>query len=251
MKSRSLSLVVCAALVFLGAVVSAAPDVQQERLDAASLLALGRAPSAAERQACGAPASVAELIARQREQLRGDAAAQRAVVVRAWRDAFGREPGQSENAAALGTYAELVQRHLQWLASHPADYRQVVDRAYRLTVGREAFPMEQDYWRDRATLSFAMLVGCVDSWARRNAPGLMATTGTPSVSINCRYLVTLRLSPAVAAETRLATGLAPADAPALALACGRNLIAPGAGAITSIGGIHFVAAGDEGLALAE
>ena len=82
MKSRFPSLVVCAALAFLGAVVSAAPDVQQERLDAASLLALGRAPSAAERQACGAPASVAELIARQREQLRGDAAAQRAVAVR-------------------------------------------------------------------------------------------------------------------------------------------------------------------------
>lgn len=249
MKSRLTSLFACAVLALLGAFASAKPAEQQERLDALFLLAQGRLATAAERQAwAGAEAKpFAGLLAQQREGLRGDATAQNAVAARAAADAFGTEALPAELGAvkptAGETYAELVQRHLQWLAAHPDVYRQVIDRAYRLVVGREAFSIEQDYWRDRATLSFAMLVGCVDSWARRNAPGLMATTGTASISINCCHLTTRRLSPAVAAEVRAASGLLPVGDAALALACGRNLIAPGAGEIASIGGIHFVAVG--------
>lgn len=248
MKSRLTFLFTCAALALLGASAVAKPEEQQERIDASFLLAQGRLPTAEERQAWAGPTEPAfgELLTRQRERLRNDAAAQRAVAVRAACDAFGTEAPPSELVAvpAVGSaYVDLLQSHLQWLAAHPDAYRQVVDRAYRLAVGREAFPMEQDYWRERATLSFAMLVGCVDSWARRNAPGLMATTGTPSISINCGYLTTRRLSPAVAAEVRAASGLAPSGDAALALARDRDLIAPGAGEIASIGGIHLVAVG--------
>jgi len=249
MKSRLTSLFACAVLALLGAFASAKPDEQQERLDASFLLAQGRLPTAEERQAwTGAEEKpFAGLLARHREQLRSEAAVQHAVAVRAALDAFGIETLPAELGAvkptAGSTYVDLVQSHLQWLAVHPDTYQLVVDRAYRLAVGRAAFSIEQDYWRARATLSFAMLVGCVDSWARRNAPGLMATTGIPSISINCGYLTTRRLSPAVAAEVRAVSGLAPAGAAAQALACGRNLIAPGAGEIVSVGGIHLVAVG--------
>jgi hypothetical protein len=253
MKSRLASLFVCAVLALFGASASAKPDERQERLDASFLLSQGRLPTDEERQAwAGAEENAfGALLVRHRERLRDDAAAQRALAVRAALDAFGTETTPSgfdaANPTAGETYAELVQRHLGWLSSHPDAYRQVVDRAYRLAVGREAFPIEQDYWKERATLSFAMLVGCADSWARRNAPGLMATTGTPSISINCGYLTTRRLSPAVAAEVRAASGPAPVGEPALALACDRNVIAPGAGEIVSIGGIHLVAVGGAGL----
>ena len=248
MKSRFSSLIVCIAMAVLGVVASAKPEEQQERLDASFLLAVGRCPTAAERQAWAGPAesTFGELLTRQRERLRGDADVQRAASVRAWLDAFGAEPSADELAAqpaAGGTYAELMQRHLQWLAAHPDAYWQVVDRAYRLVVGREAYSIERDFWRAREPQSFAMLVACIDSWACRNAPGLMATTGALSISTNCRYLVTRRLSPAVAAEVRAASGLAPSGVAALALACDRNVIAPGAGEIASIGGIHLVAVG--------
>ena len=248
MKSRLFSLLVCALLALGNAVAAATPEAPLERLDASFLLALGRLPADSEKPAWAAatPITVVDLLARHRARLRDDSAAQRAVYVRSWHDAFGCEPGTAELAAApatSGTYAELLQRHLLWLTAHPADYRQVVDRAYQRSVGRGAFPIEQDYWKERPTLSFALLVGCIDNWARRNAPGLMATTGMAAVSVNCRYLTTRRLSPAVAAEVRAATGLVPAGTPALATAGTRNVVAPGATELVSIGGIHFVAVG--------
>lgn len=238
----------------LAGIAQSAP--QQERIDASFLLARGCRPSATELEAWNAPETlpVDALLARHREQLQSDAAAQRAVAVRAWRDAFGSDPAPDALAqpeTARGTYTELVQRHLQWLVAHPEAYRQVVDRAYRLAVWRAAYESEQEYWRVRAPLSYALLVGCIDNWARRNAPGLTATSGTPSISLGCRYLATERLSPAVAAEVRAATGLVPAGDPALAQACARDILAPGAGELVSVGGIHFAAAGGESLALGE
>ena len=250
MKFRLSSLLV-GALLALGPIVAAVPtEAPLERLDASFLLALGRLPSDAEKPAWASatPVTVADLLSRHRASLRDDAAAQRAVYVRSWRDAFGCAPDTSDLAAApatSSTYAEWLQRHLQWLTAHPADYRQVVDRAYQRSVGRGAFPIEQDYWQARPTLSFALLVGCIDNWARRNAPGLMATTGMAAVSVNCRYLTTRRLSPAVAAEVRAATGLVPAGTPARATAGTRTVVAPGAAELASIGGIHFAAAGRE------
>lgn len=251
MKYRFPAQIVCIAMAVLSAVTSAKPEEQQERLDASFLLALGRCPTPQEGQAWSQPAesSFAALMERQRERLRTDAGVRREAALRAMADAYGTEalPPELVSNSGEGTYAEQVQRHLEWLSAHPETYRQVVDRAYRLVVGREAYSIEQEYWRERKSISFAMLVACIDSWARRNAPGLMATTGTASISINCVHLVTRRLSPVVAAEVRAASGLAPEGEPALALACDRDVIAPGAGQIVSIGGIHMIAVG--GLAL--
>jgi hypothetical protein len=80
----------------------------------------------------------------------------------------------------------------------------------------------------------------MEDWARRNQPGLMVTSGTPTISINCDYLATVRLSPKVAAEAREGAGLPPAGDG------GTHVIAAGAGAIVSGGRIHFAMAGADG-----
>jgi hypothetical protein len=69
----------------------------------------------------------------------------------------------------------------------------------------------------------------------------------PSVSVNSPDLAVVRLSPAVAAEARAAAGLPPPADAALAAALGRHVVAPGAGPVASVGGIHFAAAGASAL----
>ncbi len=87
--------------------------------------------------------------------------------------------------------------------------------------------------------SFALLAACIDDWARRNQPGLTVTSGPAAVNVNSPYLATVRLSPALAAELRAASGFQRPAKPAL----GYHVVAPGAEAVESVGGIHFAAAG--------
>jgi hypothetical protein len=220
---------------------------REERVAASFVLALGRTPSAVEVEEWvkQEPLTVADLIARHRAHLQADAAAERAVIVKAGQDAFGRAPGEDEarSLSGAGTYVDLMRRHLSWLADHPTDYEQLVHRAYRRLLQRDAYSIEIDYWKRRPVLSFALLVASIEDWARRNQPGLMATTGVAAVSVNSAYLATARLSPAVAAEARAAAGLALAGDAALARATGRNVVAPGAEEVASVGGIPFAAAG--------
>jgi hypothetical protein len=240
-------LIACASVPAVSPAQSAQDD---ERISASFVLALGRTPAAAdlEQWAKDGPRSMAALIGRHREALRHDAATGREVAVKAGEDAFGRAPVEDELGRPAGgeVYAELVQRHLQRLAGDQAEYERIVHRAYRLHLQRDAYAVEIDYWRARPATTFVLLAACVENWARRNQPGLMATAGVPSVSVNSPYLAAVRLSPAVAAEARAAAGLPPADA-AFAAALGRHVVAPGAAAIASVGGIHFAAAGAAGL----
>jgi hypothetical protein len=241
-------LAAAAALLLPSATAFAQSTEQPERVGVACLLALGRAPSPDEvREWTGwGKLSVSELIARHREKLQADAAVKRATLVKACQDAFGRDPDEREFDAWSGgsrTYTELMKQHVQWLADHPDDYRQVIERAYRLVLHRAAYSVEFDYWKSRTARPSAMLAGCIENWARRNAPGLMATTGVPAVSINSDYLTTLRLSTAIAREARAAAGLDLAGDADLAAARGCHVVAPGAGDIVSVGGIHFVAIG--------
>jgi hypothetical protein len=245
--SRLPLLCLAAALACPAAIAFGQPAAQEERVAASFVLALGRAPSAAELEGWTKQdrLSFADLIARHRDQLRADAAGARTVVAKAGYDAFGRAPSEEELAglAGSGIYADLMKRHVQWLAGHPADYEQVLNRAYRLLLRRDAYSIEIEYWRRQPVLPFALVVACVDDWARRNQPGLMATTGAAAVSINSAFLSTVRLSPAAAAEARMAAGLGrPADAERAA-AIGRTVIAPGAAEVASVGGIFFAAAG--------
>ena len=246
-KHRAVLFPMVAALALLPAAARAQSALQEERIAASFVLAFGRTPSTAEieRWAKDGALPLADLMARHRRQLQSDPAAARAVAVKAGQDAFGRTPNETDLGSLSGgaTYVELMQRHLRWLAERPAEYEQVMNRAYQLLLQRDAYPVEIDYWKRQPALSFTLLVGCIDDWARRNRPGLMATTGVASVSVNSDYLVAVRLSPAVAAEARAAAGFEPIDDPVLALAAGRTLVAPGANHIVSVGGVHFAAAG--------
>ncbi len=230
--------------VLASLVLATAPALsaqQTQRITASFVVALGRAPSAGElaQYAEAAPLPIADLIARLREQIATDPAAKRATVIKAAADAFGRTPTDSEIARwanGTRTYTELMQDHLAWLAAHPADYEQVMQRAYQFLLRRDPYPSEVGYWEKRPALPYALLVACLENWARRNQPGLMETSGEATVSVNSEFLTAVWLSPEVAAEARAAVGL-PAPAP------GHNLVAAGAAGIVSSGRIHFVAAG--------
>ena len=244
MRLLPVALLAAAAAVACPHRALAASPEPAERIAASCVLALGRPPSSAElAQSTGAGAlSVAELIARHRARIAGDPALRRAVADRACRDALGEplpadEPGESSPEAV--TYSELVQLRLAWLAAHPADYEAVIRRAYRFLLRRDPYPSEAEYWKQRPTLSYALLVACLEDWARRNQPGLMETSGVATVSVNSEFLTALRLSPEVAAEARAAIGLPAADT----LPPGHHLVAPGGAGVATAGGIHFAAAG--------
>lgn len=238
MKTLS-SLVLLAALTVVPAF--AASEAQNERINAAFVLALGRAPTAEDLGLWSKEdkLSVADLIARLQAQ--GESAVDRACA-----DAFGRGPTDAERQAGVAgrpNYTALMKQHMRWLAGHPEEYAQVIGRSYQLVLGRAPLDLEITYWQARPPLSFVLLNGCIENWARRNAPGLTVTSGRATVSVNSEWLTAVRLSPAVAAEARAAAGLFPAGDVHLAAANGQNVVAAGAGGVDSAGGIHFVAAG--------
>ena len=222
---------------------SQAQAADDNRVAASFVLARGRLPTAAEAQQWSASAAspFTELLARHRQALDADANERRSVALKADLDAFGAAPGSRGPAseAAAGTYTDLVRQHLAWLDAHPDEYANVVRRAYRLVLRREAYPPELEYWAKRPVLSFALLAACINDWARRNQPGLTVTSGPAAANINSPCLATVRLSPALAAEARAAAGF---ERPRNA-ALGRHVVAPGAGEVLSVGGIHFAAAG--------
>jgi hypothetical protein len=232
----------------------ASPGLQDEpdaRITVSFLLARGRVPSPSELGAwtAAAPSAFTELLTRHREQLRQDAAAQQAVAAKASLDAFGVAADQAPAGSprGAGLYLDAMRQHLQWLTARPDEYVLVVQRAYRLVLRRDAYAPELEYWKRRPVQSFALLAACIHDWARRNQPGLTVTAGQASVNVNSPYLTTVRLSPALAAETRAAAGFSrPRGASA---ARGWHVIAPGADEVASVGGIHFAAAGTDAIAL--
>lgn len=232
-----------------GRAEAAAPSA--DSLTAAFVLTLGREPSARERDEWtqpSTPPALPGMIAQLRQRLGSEPALRHEVAIAAAQDAWGRAPREDEiavmaKAEPVRIYTEQLQHHLAKLAADPGAYAQVLHRAYRLVVGREAYPEEVAYWNSRDTLSFVLLAGCIEHWARRNQPGLMVTTGAPTIAVNSYFLTTVRLAPAVAAQARVAVGLGSDQGRAEADAAGRNIVAPGAGAIRSSGRIHFVAAG--------
>lgn len=255
MNARSLSLVGLALLVSsvgFGRPADQPLSRQEERVAASFVLALGRAPSPAELQTGAGQdqATVSELVARHRQQLQDDAALRRATLEKAFKDTYGRAPTNEEIGTwsqQRGTYSELMNRLIAALAEDPTEYEKMLDRVYRLVARRAVYPEEIDYWKKHGTIPYAMLVGAVEDWARRNQPGLMVTAGTPTVSINSNHLTTVRLSRAIAEEARAAAGLPSlrghyVEADYLG-STGRNIVAPGAETIVSSGKIHFVAAG--------
>jgi len=252
MKKPLFVFFIATAILLFAGVTHAQTEAQKQRIAASFLLALGRVPADSEFSGNAQQPAIliADLIEKNRQQIQSDAATKRAVIVKACEDAFGHEPSEEEiRSWSTGdrTYSELMTQHIKWLAEHPAEYEQIMNRAYRLLIHRDIYSLEIEYWKSRDTLPYALLVACIESWARRNQPGLMVTSGTATVSINSDYLITVRLSSAIAAEARSAAKLAPAADVADPAAFGRNLIAPGAGEIITSGHICFAAVGGPNL----
>ena len=165
--------------------------------------------------------------------------------IKAELDAFGSTGIRPEQAAAM-TYIDQMRDHLTWLSNQPEVYEQVIQRAYRHVINRDAYPEEIAYWNQQPEpLSYVLLVACIEDWARRNQPGLMVTGGKPTLSINCEFLTTARVSPAEAAAVRTIAQLPEITPP------GNHVIAAGAANIASAGGIHLVAVGASALSLRE
>lgn len=252
MKPRSLaySALAFAFLILAGPLLSQSTEFR-ERLATAAMLAYGRPPSAFDlAHAAKGHETMEALVKGNGAQLQKDPAAQREVAVRAWQDAYGRSPAGAEAdlRSPGATYTDLLQQHIVGLAAHPAEYRQVIDRAYQAVVRRPAYPEEHAYWQPRGTLPYVVLVGAIENWAQRNQPGLMVTTGTPSISVNSRFLTTLRLSLPVANEARALLGLPVWTDVGRQHSPGNHVVAVGAADIASVGGVHFLLAGGGPLA---
>lgn len=213
-------------------------------VSAASVLVLGRLPLPAELPPVSA--SLNDEIGRLRQRVLHEPALRRAMLAQSCRDAFGREASDAELAdpAASPSYTEEMSRHLQVLASHADEFEQVIRRAYQVVIHREPYAEEVAYWKKGGPLTFVLLVGGVDGWARRNQPGLMVTGGVPTLSINCVYLTTVRLSAAEAAQALSAFDRGNGGA---ATGSAQHVIAAGGERLATSGGMYFVAAGSPGL----
>ena len=249
MKHRSLFGL---ALALLATVVpSPAQNTAQEEVIAAStMIAFGRPAAAGElTDSRHSGKTLPELLKAHAENLKQDPALQRRIDERALVDAFGSDPlsaaatGTRPEVSMGGTYAEQLRRHLATLAANPEDYRRVINRAYQLVIRRDAYPEEYAYWLARDTLPYVVLVGAIEYWALRNQPGLMVTTGTPSIAGTSRFLRTQRVSLAVANEARTQLGLPVWTDVARQHNPGRNIVGVGAKDIESVGGVHFLLAG--------
>jgi len=225
------------ALLVAGPASGSAASGEADVTSAAAIIALGRA--AAPTPTARATGDIAAQVAAWKQQLSGDAQLASAVAQQAFFDAFGRAPAANEVPANTAlTYAEWMQRHVQTLTEQPDKYEAAIRAAYPLVIHRDVYPEEIAYWKKYGTVPYYLLVASIDDWARRNQPGLMVTSGTPSVSVNCQYLATQQVAPAAAAPLRELLHLATASQ-----STAGRVLAVGGGALESDGGIYFVAAG--------
>lgn len=233
----------------MASLTSGAPAEAWERAEAARVVVLGElagptGPGASVNEA------TAETVAREVGNLRGklaaDAGLRRQVVMRAFKDAHGRAPTDQELAEALasnGTYMQTLTIQHERLKTRADDYREVLERAYQAVVFRAPFERELAYWAEREALPYVLLVASLDHWARRNQPGLMATSGIPLVSATGEYVRALTLSPRIANEVRDALGLPLMGADDGRAAYGRNLIGPGGDVVVTDGHQHLLVVG--------
>jgi hypothetical protein len=222
-----------------------ADGLQAERISAAYVLAAGHVPTSDEIAAEEKSGeSVSELVTRLSQSPSGGPANRANVARQAYVDCFGVEPSADDLAHASGNYTAQLNQHLQHLAAHREAYAKVVERAYQRVIRRDPYAEEITYWNRYDVASYALLSAAIENWARRNQPGLMVTSGEPTVSVNSLYLAAVRLSPVVADEVAAALG-APRtrDDSDRVRAIARTVLSPGGAQLISNGAIAFVAAG--------
>jgi hypothetical protein len=252
-KPRTLCLASSLLLAFVSPAISIALRADDsehgQRVIAAFVLALGRMPIASEISAVSENTvdSISDLVARLGRQLENDQPQKNVVARRAFLDVFGREPLAGEidaSGESAATYLAASRGHLRQLAQHRAEYEQVLQRAYRRVVRRDPYAEEVAYWIQYDVIPYALLTAGVEHWARRNQPGLMVTSGRPTVSLNSEFLTSVQLSLPLATEAAVALGTPRTRMESdVACATARNVLAVGAESLVSDGGIPFVAAG--------
>jgi len=232
-RPRRIPSLVYVVLALIGPAALAEPATEpRERVVVAHLLAYGRVPVSED----SSTDSLDAQLARHRANLAANQTARDEVAKAAWRDAFGRDADASELRTETTTallYHERMKIHSARLENDSAEYTTVINRAYRQVVHRDSHAEELTYWRLRSAHSFVALVACIEDWARRNQPGLMVTSGEPTVPARSRFVEIVPLSPAVAAEVRASLRL-PEEA--RVLACG----APG---VSTPGKMHLALVG--------
>lgn len=204
-----------------------------QRWDAASVFAFGEVRPMASAKGADSYAEAKRVLTS--KKLDADGLYQ--VYGYAFFDVFGMEPEGVKASSLKGDkrrYGDWVKANLEELAKDGEAYRSVIGRAYRFVIQRDPYEEEFSYWEERGVFPYAVLVGCVEDWARRNQPGLMVTAGRATISVNCPYLTTLRLAPSVADEVRAEEGISAVREE------GEVIVYPGSGGVLSMGGVEFV-----------
>lgn len=241
-------------VVFALPVFAFAQDARQlkrERIQASYMLAFGRAPQESEItywQGRNDANTIEQMVNLHKDYFKSNRAANNEVIAKAYLDALGRNPIQSELdywAKGSNSYVELMKNHISWLSGNPAEYEKVIKRSYSFVLGRQPDAGEISYWRGQGVFSYVLLVGCHEDWKRRNNnnSGAKKTSGASQIPASPTYVALVPVSAQVATEARSFAGLVAAGAGNLVAAGGGNLVAAGGGNLVAAGGGNLVAAG--------
>lgn len=247
MKKLSVALLLCAALLSAPFSKLFAQTDQQQRVRAACMLAFGRDayPGEIANAAKIGNASVSQLIAANQQYFKQDVAGHNWTIDRAYQDALGRHATADELKnwrAGQDTYATLMKNHITWLQGNPAEYDKVIKGSYQFVFGRQPSAGELTYWKGQGVVSYLLLVGFHQDWKRRN-PSNPQENGNAVNLLNQSNISTVMLSPVIANEARIATGLVASGGGNLVASGGGNLVASGGGNLVASGGGNLVASG--------
>lgn len=235
-----------AGLLISATALCGADALQTERISAAYILAAGHLPTAEEVAALrdNTAAPVAKLVTDLSQSLAADPAKRAQIAQQAYVDCFGVEPAADQLDRVKGNYADQLKQRLQGLAAQRDEYAKVLQRAYQRVIRRDAYAEEIAYWNKYDVVPYALLSAAIENWARRNQPGLMVTSGDPTVSVNSLYLSAVQLPPVLADEVADALGSPRMQDDVYRVRSpGRTVLTPGGGQLISNGAIAFVAAG--------
>lgn len=229
-------LLIAVLLVTMVSVTAQSQDVKTERITVAYMIAMGRKPNTGELNYWKGQGNltVSQLVENHRQYLAGDKASKRTMIIKAFKNSYGRNPTESEISTNMNqnmTYAEWMNNHLAWLKKSSSDYVNVIKNSYKTVFGREPNSGELNFWKSQPVMSHMILAACHEDWKRKN-PNAAKTSGSNTVGSSSSYLEFAKVGSQVANE---ASGL-------IGPAAG-NVIAPGSGNVIAPGGGNVVAAG--------
>lgn len=236
LRKRMYKLIVAVLLVTMISATAQSQDVKTERITVAYMIAMGRKPSSGELNYWKGQGDLttAQLVEKHRQYLSGDNASKRTMIIKAFKNSYGRNPTESEISTNMNqnmTYAEWMNNHLSWLRKSSGDYVNVIKNSYKTVFGREPNTGELNFWKSQPVMSYMILAACHEDWKRKNGNNAK-TSGSNTIGTSSSYLDLFKVGNQVANEASKLIGPA-----------GGNVIAPGGGNVVSSGGGNVVAAG--------